>query len=119
VDRRSGIPAAAQNEQYLELMQTPGFRAAAAAGVRIGWNGDAARLKEALLADEAFRGNVGSAREEYGEALRKRNEIEHCGQAAARPGCGVTVRFLYQVLRGHPPAAGLRADPAWVRGCFC
>jgi adenosine deaminase len=95
--------SAAQNEQYLELMQTPGFRAAAAAGVRIGWNGDAARLKEALLADEAFRGNVGSAREEYGEALRKRNEIEHCGQAAARPGCGVTVRFLFQVLRGFPP----------------
>jgi adenosine deaminase len=95
--------AAAQNEQYLELMQTPGFRPAAAAGTRIGWDGDAARLKAALLADDGFRGNVGSAREEYSEALRKRNEIEHCGQADARPGCKVTVRFLFQVLRGFPP----------------
>ena len=95
--------AAAQNEQYLELMQTPGFRPAATAGLRIGWNGDAARLKEALLADEGFRGNVGSAREEYSEALRKGNEIEHCGKADARTGCKVKVRFLFQVLRGFPP----------------
>ncbi len=96
--------AAAQNEQYLELMQTPGFRPAAAAGTRIGWDGDGARLKAALLADDGFRGNIGNAREEYGDALRKRNEIEHCGLADALPGCRVTVRFLYQVLRGFPPA---------------
>lgn len=94
--------AAAQNEQYLELMQTPGFKPAAAAATRIGW-GNGTRLKTALLADDGFRANVGSAREEYAEALRKRNEIEHCGQADARPGCGVTVRFLFQVLRGFPP----------------
>jgi adenosine deaminase len=95
--------AAAQNEQYLELMQTPGFRPAAAAGTRIGWDGDAARLKAALLADDGFRGNVSSAREEYSEALRKRNEIERCGQTDAQPACKVTVRFLFQVLRGFPP----------------
>lgn len=95
--------AAGQNEQYLELMQTPNFRAAAAAAAKIGWSSDAAHLKEALLADSGFRGNVGSAHEEYSEALTKRNEIEHCGQADAAAGCSVTVRFLYQVLRGFPP----------------
>ena len=29
--------------------------------------------------------------------------MEHCGQADAVAACKVSVRFLYQVLRGHPP----------------
>jgi len=95
--------AAAQNEQYLELMQTPNFRPAAAAAAKIGWNDDPAALKTALLADGAFRANVASAKEEYGEALKRRAEMERCGEADAAAACGVRVRFLYQVLRGFPP----------------
>ena len=96
--------AAAQNEQYLELMQTPNFHPAAALGMKIGWNGDAAQLKSALLADPAFRANVESAKTEYNEALKNRSEAEHCGLPNAEPACKVAVRFLYQVLRGFPPA---------------
>ncbi len=96
--------AAAQNEQYLELMQTPNFRPAAALAMKIGWNGDAAQLQSALLADPAFHANVESAKAEYSEALKNRSEVEHCGQANAAPACKVAVRFLYQVLRGFPPA---------------
>ncbi len=95
--------AAAQNEQYLELMQTPNFRPAAQLAAKIGWNGDPAALKAALLADAAFYANVASAKAEYAEALRKRDEMEHCGRPDAPPACKVTVRFLYQVLRGFPP----------------
>lgn len=95
--------AAAQNEQYLEIMETPGFKAAAAQGYRFAWHDDPAQLREQLLADPAFRGNIESDRAELADALRKRQEIEHCGQATAAPACRVTVRFLYQVLRGFPP----------------
>ncbi|HVT97287.1 MAG TPA: hypothetical protein VHE33_07240 [Acidobacteriaceae bacterium] len=95
--------AAAQNEQYLELMQTPGFKAAKALGDNFGWNGDPAELREKLLAEPSFRANVESDRAELAAAREQRNQIEHCGQADAAPACKVTVRFLFQVLRGHPP----------------
>lgn len=95
--------AAAQNEQYLELMQTPGFKAAAALGYKYGWHDDPARLRGELLGDNSFRANIESDRAELAEALQKRDAMEHCGQADAAPACGVAVRFLYQVLRGHPP----------------
>ena len=29
--------------------------------------------------------------------------MEHCGTGQAAPACGVEVRYIYQVLRGHPP----------------
>ena len=95
--------AGAQNEQYLELMQTPGYKPAKALGDQLGWNGDAAELRRKLLAEAAFRANVESDRAELAAALKRRDEIEHCGQADAAAACKVTVRFLYQVLRGHPP----------------
>jgi adenosine deaminase len=95
--------AAAQNEQYLELMQTPDFKAAAAAGNRIGWSGDFAGIRQELLADSGFQADIAKDRAEYSHALEQRDAIEHCGQSSPAPGCSVTVRFLYQVLRGNPP----------------
>jgi len=35
----------------------------------------------------------------------KKNDLLHCGTAQAAPGCGVTIRYLYQVLRGLPHEA--------------
>ena len=95
--------AAAQNEQYLELMQTPAHKSAAAAADRIGWSDDLAGIREKLLADNGFRGDVDADRAEYAKALDQRRQIERCGQPDAAPACGVTVRFLYQVLRENPP----------------
>ncbi|HLJ78607.1 MAG TPA: hypothetical protein VKT75_14395 [Acidobacteriaceae bacterium] len=95
--------AAAQNEQYLELMQTPGYKAAAAAGVRIGWSDDLAGIRQKLLADDGFRAEIAADRAEFSRALDQRRDIEHCGEPNAAAGCSVTVRFLYQVLRGNPP----------------
>jgi adenosine deaminase len=95
--------AAAQNEQYLELMQTPDFKAAAAAGKRIGWSDDLAGIREKLLADPGFLEDKSKDQAEFTEALRQRDAMEHCGQPNAAPACRVTVRFLYQVLRGFPP----------------
>jgi adenosine deaminase len=95
--------AAAQNEQYLELMQTPDFKGAAAAGYRIGWGEDLGSLRRKLLADSGFQDDIAKDRTEYSDALEKRKTIEHCGEPNAAPACSVTVRFLYQVLRGYPP----------------
>jgi adenosine deaminase len=94
--------AAAQNEQYLELMQTPEFKAAAAAGYRIGWSDDLAATRQKLLADSGFQDDIAKDRAEFGDALEKRKAIEHCGEPNPAPACSVTVRFLYQVLRGFP-----------------
>ena len=95
--------AAAQNEQYLELMYTPNFKSVAALGYKIGWHNDAAEMRRALLADPAFHAAVESNRAEFAEIVRKRDTMERCGQPDAAPACSVTVRFLYQVLRGYPP----------------
>ncbi|HEX4006188.1 MAG TPA: adenosine deaminase [Acidobacteriaceae bacterium] len=95
--------AAAQNEQYLEPMYTPSFKAAAAAGYRIGWGGDLAEIRQKLLTDSGFHAEIDVDRAEYAEALAKRNAIERCGQPDAAAACNVTIRFLYQVLRGFPP----------------
>jgi len=95
--------AAAQNEQYIELMETPKFQHTAALAHELGWNPDLAKLREDLLA-HGLRDDVAVAREHLQNALDRRNQMEKCGAADAAPACKVEIRFLYQVLRGFPPA---------------
>ena len=125
--------AAAQNEQYLEIMHTPSFDVARKLGAEIGWpEGDAVdehgayrrgpnahvseadqdlagtdpaalgRTREELLA-KGLREEVATDRKELLDAMAERNRIEHCGEARALPGCSVTIRWIYQVLRAFPP----------------
>ena len=113
--------AAAQNEQYLEIMETPSYSAAAKLGYRIGWpaapatpsgligddltgtaTADLSKLRDQLLA-AGLRDEVATDRREYADALARRNQIEHCGQPDAEPACSVQIRFLFQVLRAFPP----------------
>jgi adenosine deaminase len=113
--------AAAQNEQYLEIMHTPGFGEAAKLGYSIPWpstpadpamnrTGDAtgttradlSKLRDQLLAG-GIRNVVASSRQEFNDALDARNKLEDCGTPAATRACTVKIRFLYQVLRGFPP----------------
>jgi adenosine deaminase len=93
--------AAAQNEQYLELMETPDFLFAAKAATEFGWKDDFKELREALLAHN-LKENVKTATEYLDGIEKKRREIEHCGEANAAEACKVDVRFIYQVLRGFP-----------------
>jgi adenosine deaminase len=94
--------AAAQNQQYLELMETPPFVHAATIAREHPINLDFAAYRQALLAqglaDEA-QTDLEAAR----VAETKRREIELCGTARARPACAVTVRYIYQVFRGRSP----------------
>lgn len=95
--------AAAQNEQYLEIMMTPDFSAAAKAGYALGWPGAGlAGLRERLLAS-GLKDEIAADVKEIDGDLRRREEIEHCGQADATPACAVTIRVIYQVLRAFPP----------------
>ena len=94
--------AAAQNEQYLELMETPDFSIAAKAAAEVGWKEDLKELRDALLA-HGLKENVKSATEHLDEVEKKRRGLEHCGDAKnAAAACAVDVRFIYQVLRGFP-----------------
>jgi adenosine deaminase len=113
--------AAAQNEQYLEVMDTPIFSDAAKLGYSLGWpttpadpsmnrTGDAtgttredlSHLRDKLLAD-GLRDETAIDRKELDEALEVRDKLENCGQPSARNACSVKIRFLYQVLRAFPP----------------
>jgi adenosine deaminase len=113
--------AAAQNEQYLEIMETPIFTDVARISSRLEWpsspadpalnrTGDATgtaredlnRLRDTLLA-AGLRDEVAIDRKQLDDALDARNKIENCSQPSARTACSVKIRFLYQVLRGFPP----------------
>ena len=93
--------AASQNEQYLELMQTPAFTHATQAAAAVPWQEDLGRLRDQLL-DHGLREDIAATKAEIdaAEALRAKNE--RCAQPDAAPACQVKIRFLYQVLRGVP-----------------
>jgi adenosine deaminase len=108
--------AAAENNQYLELMVTPPFSHAAQIAHQIGWSpalgqGDPqalAQLRQQLL-DKGLRDEVAAGREEVRAAEVQRKQLEHCGAAQAAPAaqatpaCQVEIRYIWQVLRDLPP----------------
>jgi adenosine deaminase len=94
--------AAAQNEQYLEIMNTPDFGVALKLAAEQHWDGDAAKMREALLAG-GLRDNIAVDRADMDEMDRVRKEREHCDTPQATAACTVQVRYLYQVLRSGPP----------------
>ena len=95
--------AAAQNEQYLELMHTPGqFLQAAAMAEKVGYNPDFAQYRKQLL-DAGLRDLIPAIRADLDKAEAQRRELEGCGKPAATPACQVEIRYIYQVLRAQPP----------------
>jgi adenosine deaminase len=125
--------AAAQNEQYLEVMLTPTFAHAAQLGYKIGWPEDSttsitsatlAGLRDKLLA-AGLRDEVAVDSKEFADA-KATWMILHCSesfgtlgsdntptvnsattpndrQSSAPTGCNVKIHWLYQILRGFPP----------------
>lgn len=95
--------AARQNEQYLEVMDTPDLKPAEALAEKLGYNPDFRAYRDALLAG-GIDTSVESARAALTEAEQARKTREHCGEAGAQPACSVEIRFLFQALREQPPA---------------
>jgi adenosine deaminase len=93
--------AAAQNEQYLEIMVTPDFHHTMQIAKQIGWRDDLAQLRDALLA-AGLRNDVAVARAEEDAAEASRRALEHCGTPEETPACKVTIRYIYQILRDFP-----------------
>src|SRR5215470_4375962 len=93
--------AAAQNEQYLELMATPGAPHLASVVREAGWADDLRQQRESLLA-HGLRDDVPAAGEYWDQAEATRRQREHCGAADALPACKVEARYIYQVARGNP-----------------
>jgi adenosine deaminase len=99
--------AAAQNEQYLELMHTPTFSHAIKIASETGWNSDTAQpdyvqLRQTMLED-GLRDDVVVDRDEVYAAEVQRRQMEHCGTPQAMPACQVEIRYIYQVLRAASP----------------
>ncbi len=116
--------AAAQNEQYLEVMMTPTFTRARAIGLAAGWptpirpattaqpesaddiSGttphELAALRDKLFA-AGLRDEVARDTEEIDSALAERRRLEHCDTPQALPACTVEIRIIYQILRANLP----------------
>jgi hypothetical protein len=94
--------AAADHLQYLELMHTIGGSRSAAIGAKLGWDPDFAAMREKLLS-AGLKDAVTAGREELDRDQAATQEKLKCGTPSAAPGCQVTLRYLYQVLRGLPP----------------
>lgn len=101
--------AASQNEQYLEIMQTPSFNHAIAAELKTGWPADfndanhmqvLGKLREELFAN-GLRDDVAVDAKELTDAQEHRVP-KKCSDASILD-CDVSIHFLYQVLRGFPP----------------
>jgi len=93
--------AAAQNEQYLEIMPTLDFTHTATIAKQVGWREDSAGLRGDLLA-AGLRDDVAVARAVLDNAENQRRTRERCGQAEDVAACKVQIRYVYQVLRGFP-----------------
>jgi adenosine deaminase len=95
--------SAVQNQQYLELMDTPAFGHAAEIAHQIGWDAnDLPGLRQKLL-EHGLRDEVAADREEVLSAEAVRRKREQCDTPQATPACRVEIRYIYQVLRGVPP----------------
>lgn len=97
--------AAAQNEQYLELMDTPGAASTVIAQARPVPPGTNYTTWRQLLLDAGLTQQALAARRQMDQFEQQRRQREHCDTAQPEPACTVEVRYLYQVLRFVPPPA--------------
>lgn len=93
--------AAAQHETYLELMLTPDGGESRRQGAELAWSDDFGDMRSRLLA-RGMSQVVAQGRRNLDEAENRMREVLGCDGPHADPGCAVTVRYLYQVLRAFP-----------------
>jgi hypothetical protein len=93
--------AALDHLQYVELMHTADGGAAARLARKVEWSSDYAKMREALLA-AGMKDVVSETSKRLAADDAHAKEILKCGTPDAASGCAVTVRYIYQVLRGLP-----------------
>jgi adenosine deaminase len=104
--------------QYIELMHSADGGQARSLGKTIGWvnsddakpdassdgaqpDADFSKLRDKMLAG-GMAGIVAEVRRQLDADEAREKELLHCGTPQAAAGCSVTLRYLYQVLRGFP-----------------
>jgi len=95
--------AAAQNEQYLEIMHTPNLPRSLKLASKLTQVDDYASARETLLSN-GLKDAVAADRAEFEALDRVRSEREDCGSAQPADACKVKVQYLFQVLRALSPA---------------
>jgi len=101
--------AALQNELYLELMITSdnvvSWKIADAVGT-LDQNADKqaiANYREKLMR-QGMQPALEASKRTLDEAEAQMRQVLHCGSKDEDPGCKVTIRYLFQVLRAQSPA---------------
>jgi adenosine deaminase len=94
--------AAAQNQQYLELMETPPHSNANQVADKLGWNPDLPTLQKDLVKAGLFN-EVAADQADVRSAEAQRRQIEHCETPRAGPACKVEIRYIYPILRAASP----------------
>ncbi len=87
--------------QYVEFMHTADGGATVQLGMKVGWEPDFPKMRDRLLAG-GLKDVVVETSKKLAADQARALEILKCGTPEAAPGCNVTVRYLYQVLRGLP-----------------
>jgi len=93
--------AAAQNETYLETMLTPDQGEVLHLAAGVAWNDDFAALRARLLAAGIAQA-VADGRRNLDAGETRMRAILGCNGPAPDAGCGLTLRYQYQVLRAFP-----------------
>jgi hypothetical protein len=94
--------AAAQNISYLELMINADEGSLPRLGLRVGWTDDFGAMR-ARLDRAGIRQSLSDVSRVLDRGEQRQRELLHCGTAGADAGCGVTVRYIYQVIRTRRP----------------
>jgi adenosine deaminase len=91
--------------QYLELMESPDGGKAFALAAKIQWDENFGHMRDKLLAS-GMSDLVAESRRNLDAWEADRDRILNCrehNKALVRPGCDVTVRYIYPVLRAVSP----------------
>jgi hypothetical protein len=99
---KAASQAAADHVEFLELMHTADGGRAQQLGKQVGWDNNLAFLRDKLLA-AGLKNIVAATSHSLDADEAKMRSVLQCGLHDADPGCDVTVRYLYQVLRGLAP----------------
>ena len=94
--------AAADHLQFLELMHTADGGAALQLAKQVGWDDHLPQLRDKLLAAGLKDVVAAASRTLDADEAKMRARLK-CALPDADPGCAVTIRYLYQVLRGFAP----------------
>lgn len=94
--------AANQNELYIETLLTPDGNQSGQLGKKLGFDPDFARMRSKLLAN-GFNDIVAGMSTYLDDAEAKMRSVLGCGTSSAKAGCGLKLRYQYQVHREQAP----------------